>query len=481
MSFSAPVQRPVRRTPPSPFRGRSRIDSISSAFLHLPLVVFPLLLVSCVTQDASKRQKSGITDSDVAVFEPSLPDVAVFEPSLPDVAVFEPSLPDVAGPEPSLPDVAGPEPSLPSAGVHVAAPSPSWREDPWRARRVRFPDSNWKQIDVNYVLSHQLREMVFGNMELAPAHKEQITRALPLLPLRSELGLGTNGWRDPGYLPSVRARLHRPERARVLSLALRAGDNRKVRKVLANGVHPDTRDRYGRTPLMAAASGLTDPSMVKLLIELGASLNQSTLTGATPLMYAVTGQDDLRPARILLDQGASHRARDVEGKTALISAAAYASNPGLIDMLIESGASIHERSYTGYTPLMLAAGMNPNPEVARHLLRFGPDLNARNLRGETALIMAVEGVGDWRVIRMLIRAGADPSLTRLDGADALTLAKKHRHFKLMERIRAEIASLHVPPRGIVKGSVDAPPTKNLGNTALTSPVGNRFENLAYQE
>ena len=66
--------------------------------------------------------------------------------------------------------------------------------------------------------------------------------------------------------------------------------------------------------MIAARSGRA--SMVKWLVDCGATINQADQAGMTPLHYAVVGTS-LDAVKILTHRGASERARDAEGKTAL--------------------------------------------------------------------------------------------------------------------------------------------------------------------
>lgn len=110
------------------------------------------------------------------------------------------------------------------------------------------------------------------------------------------------------------------------------GDLRRVRRMLHDGVSPDSFDEEGTTALMASAFAAQTP-VVRALLEAGADPNMQDVSGLTALMNAViaNGEMDLDGAfgvftqivDALLEAGAEPDIEDEDGMTALDHAAAY--------------------------------------------------------------------------------------------------------------------------------------------------------------
>jgi uncharacterized protein len=104
------------------------------------------------------------------------------------------------------------------------------------------------------------------------------------------------------------------------------GDLQAAQDALAAGAEPNTRDKYGITPLMYAARGdrpdmanppATDhPAIVQLLIKSGANVNSSTNSGFVALFWAAR-YGHVQAAKVLIDNGANVNAQDNTGATAV--------------------------------------------------------------------------------------------------------------------------------------------------------------------
>lgn len=101
--------------------------------------------------------------------------------------------------------------------------------------------------------------------------------------------------------------------------AVKRGDVRTVRDLLAAGTDPDARDRYGQTGLMLAAYA-GHRKVVEALIEAGARLDVVAKFGMSALMMAIVG-GQVEVARLLAQAGADRTVRGTgppgfAGKTA---------------------------------------------------------------------------------------------------------------------------------------------------------------------
>ena len=150
-----------------------------------------------------------------------------------------------------------------------------------------------------------------------------------------------------------------------LAIAARAGNVKVIDALLAGKAAPDTRNRFGDTPLMLAAlNGRLDAA--KALRAAGANLNPR---GWTPLSYAATGGHD-----------------------------------EMVTWLLAEGAEIDAPSANGTTPLMMAT-REGRFATAELLIGRGANVNARNENNVSALDFARRN-NDKRLAERLQRAGA---------------------------------------------------------------------------
>jgi ankyrin repeat protein len=120
-----------------------------------------------------------------------------------------------------------------------------------------------------------------------------------------------------------------------LSAAARRGDAAAVKKLLDEGVDPNTKFRYGVTALTYACDhGHLD--VVKVLLDHGADVNvKDTFYGSTPLALAISPAQKKKPehteiARLLIAKGA-------EGKDDALSSAVSDGDGVLAKIILDSG------------------------------------------------------------------------------------------------------------------------------------------------
>jgi len=155
-------------------------------------------------------------------------------------------------------------------------------------------------------------------------------------------------------------------------LAARNGDEPMMRVLLAGGADPLRSNRFGVTPLMAAAcldyyegetagpfSGVPESQRleaVKLALTLGNKIDAQTTFGeykmiGTPEETLLRYPDNFQE---LLDLGTGDP-RFAE-MTAL-HGAVICNQPSIVRYLIEQGAEVNARNRLGWTPLMIAGGL----------------------------------------------------------------------------------------------------------------------------
>jgi len=172
------------------------------------------------------------------------------------------------------------------------------------------------------------------------------------------------------------------------------------------GADLDSRDFYGRTPLMYMMK-VGDRERAELLLEAGADVNAQDDCGATCLMQVAEAEYPKRNselclelnielAMLLLDAGA-----DVNAQDALM----YAADADIAQLFLDAGADVNARDAIGRTPLMYAA----DPWVVRLLIKHGADLNMCDQYGLTAVGCALERSSNFDVIEELVNSGDDLS------------------------------------------------------------------------
>jgi ankyrin repeat protein len=225
--------------------------------------------------------------------------------------------------------------------------------------------------------------------------------------------------------------------------AVKSGDVRRIRMLLASGADPNFAAPDGATPLHWAAY-LDRLEVAALLLEAGAQPDTPNRYGVTPLLIACeTASAPL--VELLLRAGAAPNRASPEGETPLMLAS-RAGNLGAVKALLGRGADVNAREgWRGQTALMWAAAEGHTP-VVEALLAAGADLKARSRAGFTALLFAVRE-GRLETVNALLKAGADPNevlppqARRRTGADpieaaagkgtsALHLAVANAHFEL---------------------------------------------------
>ena len=175
----------------------------------------------------------------------------------------------------------------------------------------------------------------------------------------------------------------------------RAGD---VKALLARGVDPDIVDPNG-DPLLYVAARAGYAATVDVLLAAKANVDARNRFGDTPLMAAaLEGRLDI--AKKLRARGA---ALDYKGWTPL-GYAATGGHDDVVAWLLDQGARIDAESANGTTPLMMAVREGKGSTVEL-LVKRGADVNHRNENGVSALDWAKRG-NERAMEELLRRAGA---------------------------------------------------------------------------
>ena len=173
----------------------------------------------------------------------------------------------------------------------------------------------------------------------------------------------------------------------------------------------------GMTPLLFAIRD-GNAAMMRLLLDRGADIGQSSGNHTTPLLIALlNGQVAI--ATELLNRGADPNAEDDYHRAALFAA---------IDLRNFNHEKYGDLPTVGRDPLdlikaLLKKGANPDLKTdtvpVHGLMQF--DASWVNFDGQTPFVRAALS-GDIEVMRLLLESGADPNISTTQGSTALMAA-----------------------------------------------------------
>jgi ankyrin repeat protein len=273
-----------------------------------------------------------------------------------------------------------------------------------------------------------------------------------------------------------------------LMQAVLYGDLEAVRLLLANGADPNVRNEAGATALMWA---VTDPEKTLLLLDKGADVNARSDDGRTPLLIAAGQFGSHSIVKLLLDRGASLSVKSPTniGYSTPLSEAALIGDEALLRMLIDRGADVKA---AGLQPLANASRANcpkclellieredqgaltnaalrlapptGDGSAVKTLLDRGANPNARDPKGNTLLmLMASSDAIMADAVKCLIERGADLHAKTPEGNTALDFAKLRGATSVVDLLVKAGAKTGAPssdpvktpkPAGSVRGALE---------------------------
>ncbi|XP_048063114.1 ankyrin repeat and EF-hand domain-containing protein 1a [Megalobrama amblycephala] len=158
--------------------------------------------------------------------------------------------------------------------------------------------------------------------------------------------------------------IEEPEKIYInMNYCAKTGDIESLRLALSQKVPVDVKDRFYKTPLMAAcASG--NHEVAKFLLDNGADVNACDQFSWTPLHHAC-----------------------------------HAGQLDIIQLLVEAGASVDPPTLNGATPLMRAIE-SCRPSCVEYLIKAGAKINAVNKTEQNCLDVA-HAYADFRVVDLV--------------------------------------------------------------------------------
>ena len=196
-----------------------------------------------------------------------------------------------------------------------------------------------------------------------------------------------------------------------------------IMALLKSGNHLNTKDGWGRTPLLWAVEQGHE-AVVKLLLESGADLeSKDEEFGQTPLLWAVIYGNEA-VVKLLVEKGAGLESKDTFGQTPL-SLAAKEGKEAMVKLLVEKGADVEYKNIYDRTPLSLVAEYG-HEAVIKLLLEEGAELESKDGFGQTPLSLAAEK-GHEMVVKLLLEKGAKMESKDIRGQTPLSSATEYGH------------------------------------------------------
>lgn len=258
------------------------------------------------------------------------------------------------------------------------------------------------------------------------------------------------------------------EPAARLFAALADAQNDEVRRLLGQGVSPDSVNNGDPALCWALIRGNAAAAM--LLVEAGAKVDVARATADQPALWWAASVGATEVVRAMIAKGAPVDAEDKWGSTPL-TVACTSGHTEVVRLLLEAGANVHNQISDGRTVINLAV-RGGKAEILELLLDHGADLQspqpsftplgfacfegnaaqvkvlldrgadpdvrftAVGFRNATALHVAARA-GKVSMVQHLLDAGAKPFLADYDGRTAADLAKGRRAERIRELLAAE--------------------------------------------
>jgi ankyrin repeat protein len=214
-------------------------------------------------------------------------------------------------------------------------------------------------------------------------------------------------------------------------LAAQHGHLEICQTLLKSGLHVDTCDRFGKTPMSyACCNGLFE--IVQFLCDNGADIHHLAVDSRSYLHFAAQANSS-PDATALLQWLIVHKQLDCnaladENYTPLHDAA-MSDNLFAIEMLIQNGAIISCSTASGVTPFSIAC--QRNNLTAAKLLAASSDIDAADVTGVTSFLQACMDTR-FEMIIWLYSLGANCWISRHNGDTALHLAARSKNQDLIE-------------------------------------------------
>lgn len=250
-------------------------------------------------------------------------------------------------------------------------------------------------------------------------------------------------------------------------LASEIGDTKILEKLFA-AENPDVNysNDSKETPLLLACK-FDHSSCCSLLLDAGASVDQSDCVGNSPLHFAREGNLMAR----LLELGADPATKNVKGRTPLHEAAIWGTSEGfkaLLQEFVNRKLSVDVSDDQGFTPLHLAVFSEFDENILEKislLVSAGAEVDKPNIHGFTPLRVACTNYNLKASTALhLLRSGASPHVIDEYGNTCLhAIFKFNPYFYPTDEDSLEVTTIL---KELVKYGCDVNIKNRNGQTAL---------------
>ncbi|MEO2282059.1 ankyrin repeat domain-containing protein [Pseudoalteromonas pernae] len=202
------------------------------------------------------------------------------------------------------------------------------------------------------------------------------------------------------------------------------GNLSMIRLLIDNGVNLNAVNNAGLPAIHSAVLGRNPEVSIPELVKAGQSVHvRNEKTGTPPIIKAVINEK-LRALKVLIELGANINDRNMKWKTPLHYSmpANYHRNPKVLlsitKLLIEHGADVNLTDREENTPLFYAAEYG-EPELIHTLIEAGANVNLKNKSQSTPLLTFLSTSNDYKSFQLLVNAGADIHAKDQQGRNAL--------------------------------------------------------------
>lgn len=158
--------------------------------------------------------------------------------------------------------------------------------------------------------------------------------------------------------------------------------NKRLEKLKENSFRGiNEKDAAGCTILHRAVQ-VSEPEVIKLLIEKEAKTNIENKSGETPLHLAAF-YGKVENVKVLLEKGADVNARNGKRNTAV-----FMREIGNVRAILEAGGDVNAKDQEGYTPLHIACKTGETKEIIKELVKAGANIEQKDKFGKTAMYYA---------------------------------------------------------------------------------------------
>mmetsp|Transcript_1428 Transcript_1428/g.2074 ORF Transcript_1428/g.2074 Transcript_1428/m.2074 type:complete len:265 (-) Transcript_1428:2043-2837(-) len=222
---------------------------------------------------------------------------------------------------------------------------------------------------------------------------------------------------------------------------------RKTRALCEAGCRVNHKNKYGDTPLLAAAQ--TDAAEIaRVLLEYGADLSTRNRQGYTPLIMAAS-ENRANVVTVLVPAMANQR-RDLNVKSGGYSALHWAcinNSSKMVAVLLKYKADKNcSTDPDQHTPLMKAAAYN-SAACLEHLLRARADVNMTDAENRTALHHAAKHKATL-CVQLLLSAGIKTDVLDHHNQKAIFYAAVAKSKPCVAAISAATPNFNATPDAI---------------------------------